>query len=612
MSFTYTPPPNSARVGSSFDYIVAIDFGTTRSAIAFTIINSSDFQRGGKKVNLNIFTKGACSSKQEISKVPTILVMEEGAPDQIGWRALKTADDEGKQGYFARDFKMLLDIKNRVIKENSSSIKLKDTLVPLSPIQRDQSPKSLPLIDLVKRYLKVAGDLGYEALTNQCKSQSIPVPDKSSVKWIVTVPAIWTDQARIFMREAVIEAGLVPMENDSEDSTFTKQIGICLEPEGAALFAFANYGGDKSDLKDKNLLIIDLGGGTADITYHTISSYARLADIVTLEEVQPPSGGAWGGRLILAEFENLVLKPLLGAQWDKLANDPIIRLLILETVEQYLLQMSPKEDQGDFFFPNLITQLEQSDIHLDLLAVTETVNQGLADNEKIQYIANRRKFRFPRALVKRCFNVVLDPLLAHLKKLVDDSRNTEYRLHMACLVGGLGSNEYIQHSIAQFFAKYNDIQFLPGGAESSVAIVHGATRFGWDSSAFGARRARTNYGLQLYNRNDVKNSFFSLMIKKNEDLRKLREKEPFGPYNPVSETTSQVSVAMYESDDGSVKFTTDPKCALVADVVIPVNLAVPYDQRVYMIKFSMSDTVITGVVQEQSTKQERELKFSSR
>ncbi|CAG2215187.1 unnamed protein product [Mytilus edulis] len=111
--------------------------------------------------------------------------------------------------------------------------------------------------------------------------------------FVLTVPAIWDDPSKQFMREAAEAAGI------KKD-----KLAIALEPEAASIFCQklktdkAETGRDfcetvKSGMK---YMVIDLGGGTADITVHQ-----RISD-GTIQEVVPPSGGPWGGKSIDEAF----------------------------------------------------------------------------------------------------------------------------------------------------------------------------------------------------------------------------------------------------------------------------------------------------------------------
>jgi len=49
------------------------------------------------------------------------------------------------------------------------------------------------------------------------------------IHWVITVPAIWRQSAKQFMRHAATQAGLVTLENP-------KQLTIALEPEAASIY----------------------------------------------------------------------------------------------------------------------------------------------------------------------------------------------------------------------------------------------------------------------------------------------------------------------------------------------------------------------------------------
>lgn len=75
----------------------------------------------------------------------------------------------------------------------------------------------------------------------------------------ITVPAIWTDQAKRLMREACFATGIIP--------TFdSDKMRIVLEPEAAAICALTEKRSG-FELKDgESVVVLDAGGGTADIT----------------------------------------------------------------------------------------------------------------------------------------------------------------------------------------------------------------------------------------------------------------------------------------------------------------------------------------------------------
>ncbi|RUS19155.1 hypothetical protein BC938DRAFT_475802 [Jimgerdemannia flammicorona] len=79
------------------------------------------------------------------------------------------------------------------------------------------------------------------------------------VFWVLTIPAIWDDAAKLLMRQAAVAAEL-----EKEDG----QLVLALEPEAASLWCLASGG---ISLKEKDIyVVIDCGGGTVDITIHEV------------------------------------------------------------------------------------------------------------------------------------------------------------------------------------------------------------------------------------------------------------------------------------------------------------------------------------------------------
>jgi hypothetical protein len=51
---------------------------------------------------------------------------------------------------------------------------------------------------------------------------------KTKIRWVLTVPALWSEEHKHFMRRAAVEAGIIEDLNSSN-------LLLCLEPEGASI-----------------------------------------------------------------------------------------------------------------------------------------------------------------------------------------------------------------------------------------------------------------------------------------------------------------------------------------------------------------------------------------
>lgn len=142
--------------------------------------------------------------------------------------------------------------------------------------------------------------------------------DVNSVKWVLTVPAIYDDFAKRFMRQAAHEAGMIDRMNST-------RLRLCLEPEAACLAATTKDNPLTSDAKGKKMMVIDCGGGgTVDITAHKTISVEPL----TLEEVSAPDGGLFGSTRVDNAFKAW-LKEFLGEKFQDIEKTRTLVSIIM-------------------------------------------------------------------------------------------------------------------------------------------------------------------------------------------------------------------------------------------------------------------------------------------
>jgi molecular chaperone DnaK (HSP70) len=99
------------------------------------------------------------------------------------------------------------------------------------------------------------------------------------IRWVLTIPAVWTDREKILMKKAAFESGMIStMDEDSERFLFA------LEPEAAGLYSCITLKKTEkiSDLmmnEGENFMIIDAGGGTLDLTAHQVLKDGFLKEL---------------------------------------------------------------------------------------------------------------------------------------------------------------------------------------------------------------------------------------------------------------------------------------------------------------------------------------------
>ena len=140
----------------------------------------------------------------------------------------------------------------------------------------------------------------------------------SEVIWILTIPAIYDDYAKNFMRHAAHNAGIISTVDSS-------QLRLCLEPEAACL-AMNIKEAPRLCSPGSTIMIVDCGGGTVDITTHEIISSKPLR----LKEVLPPTGGPWGSTCVDNAFKGWLRAFLGTSKFDQVVHSAELLSLMLQ------------------------------------------------------------------------------------------------------------------------------------------------------------------------------------------------------------------------------------------------------------------------------------------
>ena len=155
--------------------------------------------------------------------------------------------------------------------------------------------REMPLMKVISETLKYIADKAIEKLKDQLGEEIVK---KEKIRWVLTVPALWSEKMKMFMRKAAVEAGIVKNWNSDK-------LWLCLEPEGASIQCREDI--EEDELREKMtkgsiILVLDCGGGTVDITVSKLKCSPNEAFLS--EEVLPSSGGCeWGSKYVDMNFE---------------------------------------------------------------------------------------------------------------------------------------------------------------------------------------------------------------------------------------------------------------------------------------------------------------------
>ncbi|XP_078323145.1 heat shock 70 kDa protein 12A-like [Crassostrea virginica] len=463
-----------ATSGSTQVLVAGIDFGTTYSGYAYS------FKSEWQKVYINKWDGG----KLMTYKTPTILLLN---PDKsfnsFGYEAEKNyaeiLEEGGEEGrtfmdyfYFYR-FKMML--KDCLTKGLHRGTKCKD--------EYNREVEAMLVFKYSIEYLK-------DHLLAEIAKTTIGIQiDINDIKFILTVPAIWDDTAKMFMREAAIEAGIP-----------TEHIGIALEPEAAFIYCQLMHLDEiQRDNQSRGwerkpghkYMVIDLGGGTADIIVYQLEENRTFAEIV------PASGGELGSTGVDNAYRQF-LEDIFGKDTlDIMKNDP-------ETAIDYIEFWQDFEVKKRNMIPS-----KQSNIYLNIpVSLIDVVKEKLGLNitshgALLKEILSRSSYsdtdvssRTGRLIVSKViFNNFFEPTIDKLISLLSRiEQNLDSNVDIVFLVGGFSECELVQERLRNHLG--NDRMVIP--FDASLSVLKGAVYFGHRKEVISYRVARFTYGIQTW------------------------------------------------------------------------------------------------------------------
>ncbi|KAK3577016.1 hypothetical protein CHS0354_003079 [Potamilus streckersoni] len=559
--------------------VAAMDFGTTYSGYGFS------FTTEPMKVQTN--QAWVAGSRQLISlKTPTcILLNAQKEFHSFGYQAENkyadlSMDGEHTNWYFFRNFKMLL--------HNTEGLK-QDTEI------EDMLGHRMPAMEIFTWSIKYLKDHLMETLQNR-----IPGIVLEDVHFVLTVPAIWDDKAKQYMRNAAVNAGI---SND--------QLSIALEPEAAAvwcqqlellkMFEPDSPSSERLFTPGMRYMVVDLGGGTIDIAVHEIRQDGSMG------KLYKASGGPWGGTCVDEMFLNFI---------GKIVGQDVLKTFVRKHTSDYFDLLREFETKKRTIKRGMDTKIS---ITLPIAIKDifdekgEDVKKAIAhsgNEDKVKW--DRDKFRFDASLGVGFFDEPIQSILNHMRMVLSDPSLNN--LSTIILVGGFAECTLVQETLKKHFTQTKII--IP--EESELVILKGATIFGHFPKSITARIARFTYGLECPEPFDnavhptekqvpvgggyICQDVFDTCVELGETLNvghavnKIR--------HPVRIDQTHANFYMYASTELKPMFTTDSSCRLLGTFRVPVPEGKTKDNRKMEASVIFGDTEIFFKVNHINTKKE--------
>ncbi|XP_035208613.1 heat shock 70 kDa protein 12A-like isoform X3 [Stegodyphus dumicola] len=466
--------------------VVAIDFGTTYSGYAFSFTQDPE--------NIHMMRKWEGGDNGVFNqKTPTTLLLDPKEKfHSFGYAARDyyhdLDSDEARQWLYFEKFKMTL---------HKTEYLSRDTLIYAA---NGRGLSAMTVFAHALRYFK-------EHALQELSDQSATTILNDDARWVVTVPAIWRQPAKQFMRNAAYEAGIASSENP-------EQLLIALEPEAASIFCrrlqqhqLVPLVSSPQRLSLPNIkepaegslepavienagtryMVVDCGGGTVDITVHEI-----IDENGTIKELHKATGGPYGSVGIDMEFEKLLVDIFGGDFMEhfKLKNPAAF-------VELMALFEARKRNASPFKITPINMALPYSFVNSYKKIKNTTMDAALKKygHKDIKW-SSQGMLRMEPSVMMNLFQPTLDAIRRHVAQVLDTC-DSSGDISYLFLVGGFAESTILQKTIRDAFSDRLKV-IIPQGV--SLAILKGAVLFGIDPTVVSSRRSRLTYGVGVLNR----------------------------------------------------------------------------------------------------------------
>jgi hypothetical protein len=311
---------------------------------------------------------------------------------------------------------------------------------------------------------------------------------EDEIRWCLTVPTIWDDQAMSRTRQAATQAGL---PGDPE------RLRLVREPEAAALYCMVR-GAHLVDTRQQPALaqlsrqsryiIVDCGGGTVDI-----SAYEVDAD--HLRQIGDMFGGTFGSEFLNHAFITDVLARRIGgigkvAELARSHQDVLVELA--DEWEKAKLTVEVAEEDGAVRVQDQVTVTLGRRVGRKLEEVVPDLSQRLRECQD-----DDECIVVEPAEVEQIFNGEIGKILAEVDKqlaAVTRHHGAAAAPEKILLVGGFAQSRYLQLKLSLHLKDRATVFVPPHGAQ---AVLAGAVHSCYDPKLLGARLSRYTYGYEM-------------------------------------------------------------------------------------------------------------------
>ena len=462
-----------------YKYVIAIDFGTSRSGFAY-------MQAGGVvRANLKWIPYEQLfdypKTATDLLYRPNSQVVEAWGFDAKEKLAELTMENKEQGFVLLSNFKMALYEKEG-FEWGTQRLKIKNGERFLVKVNEHGVPiREFQVVEVIRDYLCHLKDFALKYIREDPYN---PPFENQQVLWCLTVPTIWDDEHKQLMRDAAIMAGCI-----SEDVSDKERLLLVFEPEAAAVRCqeedAANFNISVMNPGTK-IMVVDAGGGTVDTTlYRVVSTNGQKS----LEEAVPGShiGDNCGSTYIDRAFLQFLSKQI---------GSEAMKAILEEESMSYLEMMTSWEMRKCSFD-------DQAHIKYSFVKFPEGIRDllrryppAIGNLVQAQVLNDERNKQGQLKINNTLMHTFFDPALDKVEKLVERqfSRLGGSTCDFILLVGGFSTSPLFRKRIREHFENHKTKVIFPRRDHPAATIVLGAASLAHDPSKLRVHFTEKTYG----------------------------------------------------------------------------------------------------------------------
>ncbi|KAL6759049.1 hypothetical protein V8C86DRAFT_2583839 [Haematococcus lacustris] len=434
-----------------------------------------------------------------------------------------------------------------------------------------------------------------------------------NIQWCLTVPAMWSEGSKALMRTAALRAGLIRTANSDA-------LTIILEPEAAALHAL-----DKQApplVAGMSVMVLDVGGGTADATVHNCQALGGQA---VLSEATCAEGALCGSVFVDAEFKAYYRAAVGATAFDAWSSQyPASLQQVIDkweavkcsfasdhtgSLSQSLGQLGLNAD-GLGSGPAMRVPIPPELARLmtqEQRAALQRQQQGQTTEVLLSSAVLRQLFQGPVEAVCR---------LAVSQLRAATSLGASGPCSMVLLVGGFARSPYLQARVRAAVVATGLTRQLVVPPAPHAAVLGGAVVYGFSPARIHARRSRMMYGVRcsspyvegapgkfMHEEEKVwyTNGMLQVYCKKNELI--AHNQEVVHTFSPLYQSLTSVTNQLYATDNNTTKYVEDSDVNMkkLGELTVTVPPHAPGANRSIRVRLKFGQSAIAASAWDEAT-----------